>query len=191
MWCVDKNLNSMLKINHSLASLTLVFLSTLLLTACGESKVVQCNKFAQVNERVRVSLAKYAEKNQALDKKVSKDLAGFTVLARERSQYLSQSALGFNSALKIIEGLSVQDDKLKSFKDEYINITRSIKESTQELSKIASKQGQSTEIDLKNGSLPQLEQDFETVSIKIATSGKAEKKLMDNFNAYCSGSQNK
>jgi predicted SPOUT superfamily RNA methylase MTH1 len=179
----------MLKINHILASLILGVLSTLLLIACGENKVVQCNKFAQVNERVRVSLAKYAEKNQVLDTKVSKDLAGFTVLARERSQYLSQSAIGFNSALKIIEGLSVQDDKLKSFKDEYINITRLIGESTQELSNIASKQGQSTDIDLKNGSLTQLEQDFETVSIKIATSGKAEKKLMDNFNAYCRSSQ--
>jgi hypothetical protein len=181
----------MLKTNCSLVSLTLGVLSTLLLTACGESKVVQCNKFAQVNEKVRVSLAPYAEKNQVLGKKVSKDLAGFTVLARERSQHLSQSAIGFNSALKIIEGLSVQDDKLNSFKDEYINITRSIGEATQELSRIASKQGQSTEIDLKNGSLLQLEQDFETVSLKIANSGKAEKKLMDNFNAYCGGSQNK
>ena len=179
----------MLKINHSLASLILGVLATFLLTACGENKVVQCNKFAQVNEKVRFSLAKYAEKNQSLDKKVSKDLAGFTELARERSQHLSQSAIGFESALKIIESLNVQDEKLKSFKYEYINVTKSIGESTQELSKIASKQSQSTEIDLKNGSLTKLEQDFETISIKIANKGDAEKKLMDNFNAYCSGSQ--
>ncbi len=181
----------MLKINHSLASLILAVSAILLLTACSENKIAQCNKFAQVNEKVRFSLAKYAEKNQSLNEKVSKDLAGFTKLARERSQHLSQSAIGFESALKIIESLNVQSEKLKSFKNEYINITRSIGESTQELSRIASKQSQSTEIDIKNGSLSKLEQDFETISIKIANSGDAEKKLMDNFNFYCGDSQKK
>jgi hypothetical protein len=181
----------MLKINHGLAYLLLSVSSTWLLTACSENKIMQCNKFAQVNDKVRISLAKHSENGQALGKKTSQDLLGFKELAKEMSQHLSQSAAGIDSALQIIEGLNVQDEKLKSFKNQYISITKSIGESTQELSKISSTQSQATEIDLKNGSLQKLGQNFDTISQKIAASGEDEKKLMDNFNTYCGGSKQK
>jgi hypothetical protein len=187
----QKKSKIMLKINHGLAYLLLGISGTWLLTSCSENKIVQCNKFAQVNDKVRVSLAKHSENGQALGKKTSQDLAGFKELAKEMSQHLSQSAAGIDAALQIIEGLNVQDEKLKSFKNEYISITKSIGESTQELSKISSTQSQATEIDLKNGSLQKLGQNFDTISQKIAASGDDEKKLMDNFNAYCGGSKQK
>ncbi len=184
---MKKNLDIMLKINPGLTSLVLGVSTTLLLAACSENRVVQCNKFAQVNERVRVSLAKHAETAQTFSKKVPKDLAGFKGLAKEMSQHLSQSAIGIESALKMIEGLDVQDEKLKSFKSEYTRITISTGAATKELSKISAAQSQSTEVDLKNGKLQKLAQDSEDISHKIAASGEAERKLMDNFNAYCGG----
>lgn len=184
---MTKNLNSMLKNNHNLAPWILGILTTLLLTACGETKVVQCNKFIQVTEKVRSSLAPYAETTQTLNKKVPKDLNGFIALARERSQHLIQWAGGIDKALQMIEDLKVQDEKLKSFQEEYINITKSTKEFTMELSKIASAQSQFTEVDVKSGNIQKTGQNFENVSLKRAASIESERKLMDNFNAYCSG----
>jgi hypothetical protein len=182
-----KNLKIMLKINPGLAYLVLGISTTLLLAACSENKIVQCNKFAQVNEKVRVSLEKHSETAQAFGKKVPKDMAGFTELAEEMSKHLNRSAAGIETARQIIEGLNVQDEKLKSFKSDYIKITKSTGEATQELSRILAAQSHSTEVDLKNGKLKQLEQDSEAISRKIAASGEAEKKLMDNFNIYCGG----
>jgi hypothetical protein len=186
-----KNLNGMLKINHSLASWILGVPATLLLTACGETKVVQCNKFIQVTEKVRVSLAPYAETTQTLNKKVPKDLNGFIVLAKERSQHLSQWAGRMDQALQLIEGLNIQDEKLKSFQNEYINITKLTKEFTLEQSKITSAQSQFTEVDVKSGNIQKTGQDFENISLKRSVSSESEQKLMDNFNAYCSGSTKK
>jgi hypothetical protein len=179
----------MLKINLGWTSLILGVASTSLLISCSDNKIVQCNKFAQVNEKVRVSLAKHSETSQALGKKTSKDLAGFKELAQEMSQHLSQSATGIDGAVQIIENLNVQDEKLKSFKAEYIGITKSIGEATKELSRISGIQSHSTEVALKNGSLQKLGQDFDNISQKVAASGKAEQELMDNFNAYCGGSK--
>ncbi len=186
-----KNLNSMLKNNHSLASLILGILTALLLTACGDSKVVQCNKFIQVTKEVRGALTPYATTTQTLNKKVPKDLNGFIALARERSQHLSQWAGGIDKALQMIEALKVQDQKLKSFQDEYIKITKSNKEFTLELSKIATAQSQFTEADVKSGNIQKTGQDFEKISLRMSAIREPEQKLIDDFNVYCSGSAKK
>jgi DNA repair ATPase RecN len=178
----------MLQINHSLAYSMIGLLIVLLTTACNENKVTQCNKFAQVNEQVRVSLAKHEALGKTLSQKRPADLAGLKTLAKDYSNFFSNSAQDIDKALTIIKELNVQDKKLQSFKSDYANITKQAGEGTRNLSRITAAQSAVTAVDLTSGKLQQLRQEFDQASNQLAASGAKEKQLMDKFNAYCGSS---
>jgi DNA repair ATPase RecN len=179
----------MLQINHSLAYPMIGLLIIFLTTACNDSKVTQCNRFAQVNEKIRVSLAKHEAEGKTLSQKHTTDLAGLKALAKDFSSFYSNSAQDIDKALKLIDELNVQDEKLQSFKREYADITKQAGESFRQLSQNATAQSAATVADLTNGKLQQLRQEFKQASNGLAASGKKEQELMDKFNVYCGSSK--
>jgi hypothetical protein len=85
----------------------------LLMTACGENKLVQCNKVIQVANRL-----------ETIATGVSKDAAGFEKMAAQ-----------IESIGKEMQTLKVNDEKLGGFRDRFVGIYQEMAQSTRDVGK--------------------------------------------------------
>jgi hypothetical protein len=159
-------------------------LGGMLASCSGESKNVQCQKFIKVNQEVKTSLTANEALSQSLNRR-TKNLAEFQQLAKDFSTFFSKSATSLDKAVKLITDLSVQDDKLKTLKTEYLAITTKTGEATRKLATIADAQSKITEKELKDKSSQRLGAEFTKAIKTLGEAGKEEEALITSLNTYC------
>jgi uncharacterized phage infection (PIP) family protein YhgE len=154
-----------------------------MLTACsGESKTVQCQKFIKVHGEVEASLSANPTLSQLLNRQ-PKNLKEFQQLTKDYSKAYTQLATGIDKAVKLIEVLSVQDDKLKTLKTEYLAATGKAGEITRKLASISDAQSKVT--DTKDKNFQKLNTELTQASQNLGAVGKEEKSLIASLNTYC------
>ncbi|MEE3719029.1 hypothetical protein V2H45_19990 [Tumidithrix elongata RA019] len=108
---------------HRLALIVVSISLSLVVNACGENKIVQCNKVIQV-----------ANKFETIASGVTKDAAGFEKMAAQID--------GIGAEMQT---LKVADDKLNGFRDRFVAAYKEISLATREISKaIAAKDAKAT-----------------------------------------------
>jgi hypothetical protein len=150
----------------------------------SEGKNVQCQRFIEVNRKIKNSLAVNEALGQSLNRR-TKNLEEFRQLAKDFSKFFTQSANSLDKAVRLINNLSVQDGNLKTLKTEYLAVIRQTRDATRELVNIADAQSRITEQDLKRRSAQRLGAEFREAIQSLHDAGKREEVLINRLNAYC------
>jgi hypothetical protein len=143
--------------HRSIALLSALVVMSTLLASCGESKVTQCNKL--------IGLA-----NQATDEIKGLQQGGGDT-ADAKKQQLEKIANSLDGYTKKAEGLSLQDEKLKIFQKQLIELYQKTRDNSRSLLKaVNAKDAKATN----------------TALSELIKGGGAEQDLIRSVNTYCS-----
>jgi hypothetical protein len=171
---------------RSLIVLSLLLVS--LTSSCsGESKKVQCDKFAKVTAQVKTTLRADETQTKPVDKTATANtIEGFQKLAKDSADLMSKRATSVDQAVKIIEELSVGDNELQSLKTEYLGIIQKAADATHLIVNIYTAKSKATAKTMTEPSFKQLDKDYITAINTFTAAVTAEPKFIKRLNTYCS-----
>jgi uncharacterized membrane protein len=143
--------------HRSIALLGAFAIVSMLLASCGEGKVTQCNKL--------IGLA-----NQATDEIKGLQQGGGDS-ADEKKQQLEKIANSLDSYTKKAQGLSIQDEQLKAFQKQLIDLYQQTRDNSRALL---------TAVNTKDAKATN------TALSKLIQGGGTEQSLIRSVNTYCS-----
>jgi hypothetical protein len=169
---------------RSLIVLSLLLVS--LTSSCsGESKKVQCDKFAKVT--AQVGAITNETQNKSVDKTTTANtIEGFQKLAKDAAELMTKRANSVDRAIKIVEELSVSDNELKSLKTEYLGIIQKQADATRLIVNIYTAKSKATAKTMTEPSFKQLDKDYITAINTFTAAVTAEPKFIKRLNTYCS-----
>jgi DNA repair exonuclease SbcCD ATPase subunit len=142
--------------HRSIALLGAFAVMSTLLSGCGESKVTQCNKL--------IGLA-----NQATDEIKGLQQGGGDS-AEQKKQQLEKIANSLDSYTQKAQGLSIQDEQLKAFQKQLIDLYQQTRDNSRALlTAVNTKDAKATNAALS----------------KLIQGGGAEQTLIRSVNTYC------
>jgi hypothetical protein len=171
---------------RSLIVLSLLLVS--LTSSCsGESKKVQCDKFAKVTAQVKDTFTADEAQNKSVDKTVTPNtIEGYQKLAKDSADHMAKRAANVDRAVKIIEELSVGDKELQSLKTEYLGIIQKQADATRLIMNIYTAKSKATAKTMTEPSFKQLDKDNITAINTFTAAVTAEPKFIKRLNTYCS-----
>ncbi|MGB0560283.1 MAG: hypothetical protein ACPGVO_00570 [Spirulinaceae cyanobacterium] len=164
---------------------------TLLVTACGESQVAQCNKLIEV-----------INKGQEVDQDFEEDLAGFEgiekieefkVVAQKISNTFSTIEEEINSHLEDVEAIQLSDEELVAYQESYIQEVDSYASLMRETSNLF---GEVDDLEVKSDGdltpenaqkIMDLAANFEELDFEISLQASNQRfiALNSDINTYC------
>jgi outer membrane murein-binding lipoprotein Lpp len=180
--------------SHSrISKVLLVGAITAGLTACGPSKVDQCNSLSSPINKVKPAVEKFAQGGKDFEKEVQtagekKDLAKIQSLMKEYSDNTRNLGKELDDLSKEIGGVALKDEKLVGFKDQYVQTLNGFSQEIGTLTTTLETMSKS-KLDTPEG-LAEFEKAGKALDgsdTKVNTLVKQESDTVNQFNTYCTG----
>jgi hypothetical protein len=157
------------------------------LTACGPTKVAQCNSLSsQINKASGLG-----KKFEAVGKKMSpqngnvKSIEDFRRVSKEGSEEVKKLVGELDGFVAGVKGVEVKDEKLVGYRDRAVTIYSNASKSLTEIANIL---GKFTKVEANEAGKKLIEsslQDLQKASVALETIDKDEKAVASEFNTYC------
>jgi ABC-type transporter Mla subunit MlaD len=166
-------------------------LTALLLTGCGASKVSQCNDLASVVNQTQTFMPEFETDIQAFSESAAqvKNLDDIKAAASQYTAAVDKVVTNLNTLVSDLEAVSLKDETLVAFRDEYISVVQgfstALEEASQAMDMVVTV---ASEDDLPATIEASQQQTVEAVSA-IETLSQTEAQLITDVNAYCGAGQ--
>jgi ABC-type transporter Mla subunit MlaD len=165
----------------------LASLAALVLTGCGSSKVSQCNDLAAVVNQTQTFMPEFETDIQAFSESAAqvKNLDDIKAAASQYTAAVDKVVTNLNTLVSDLEAVSLQDETLVAFRDEYIGVVQgfstALEEASQAMDMVVTV---ASEDDLPATIEASQQQTVEAVSA-IETLSQQEAQLITDVNTYC------
>lgn len=160
------------------------------LLSCTPSKTAQCNRLAETVNKMRPIAEQFQQENKNFDAAAQaasarNDFNGVKVAAANAAQAFGEITGKLESLIKDIQTTNLQDEKLVSLKDRYVQNATAINNSFKEITNalITISQLENSPKGLQN--LNAASQTLSTTAQKMGGFIQAETQLVADFNQYC------
>jgi ABC-type transporter Mla subunit MlaD len=166
-------------------------LAALVLTGCGSSKVSQCNDLAAVVNQTQTFMPEFETDIQAFSESAAqvKNLDDIKAAASQYTAAVDKVVTNLNTLVSDLEAVSLQDETLAAFRDEYIGVVQgfstALEEASQAMDMVVTV---ASEDDLPATIEASQTQTVEAVSA-IETLSQQEAQLISDVNTYCGATQ--
>jgi uncharacterized protein YaaR (DUF327 family) len=204
MWGMTTMHRCLLSINSQLARQVPKAIGSLLIllmtmnsgcTNTNNVKVSDCQNFSKTIGKINTYFDKNAEQGNSLKKKNPKDVSEYKQVSKEYVTLLLEAAQTSVKTVELMQAMSLQDEQLKTFQADYLNIFKKIKEANEKLAEIAAGQStiEITDAMIKDPKLnPQITQKYQQLDASWREKAKTLQdldgeynKVFDKLKAYC------
>ena len=163
------------------------------LTACGPSKVDQCNSLSTPINKVKPTVEKFAQGGKNFEKEVQeagqkKDLPKIQSLMKEYADGTRNLGKELDGLSKEIGGVSLKDETLIGFKDQYVKTLTGFNQEIGNLTTTLETMGKA-KLDSPEG-LAEFEKAGKSLDgsdVKVNALVTQESDTVSKFNTYCTG----
>jgi hypothetical protein len=156
------------------------------ITGCGESKVTQCNKLADIINKGEPTLNKVANEMGNLGKgKQPSNLKEVKEQALKGVALFNKAASEMDGLTQQIKAVKLEDEKLLGFQKRY---TQSLGEASQSIRDMGQQMNQLSKIDQTPASLQKIakiQSNIESLAKKGDKASNAADKVVGELNSYC------
>ncbi|MFH7242794.1 MAG: hypothetical protein ACHWZW_08075 [Spirulina sp.] len=162
-------------------------LTALVLSGCGASKVSQCNDLAVVVNQTQTFMPEFETDIQAFSESAAqvKNLDDIKAAASQYTAAVDKVVTNLNTLVSDLEAVSLKDETLVAFRDEYIGVVQgfgtALEEASQAMNMVVTV---ASEDDLPATIEASQQQTVEAVSA-IENLSQTEAQLITDVNAYC------
>ncbi len=168
----------------TLAAVSVIMAS--FITGCGESKLAQCNKLADIINKGEPTLNKMGNEMENLGKgKEPNNLKEVKKQAVKGAALFKKSASEMDSLTQQIKSVKLEDEKLLGFQKRY---AQALEEASQSIRGMGQQMNDLSKIDETPASLKKIEKiesNIESLSKKGDKASKAADKVVGELNSYC------
>jgi len=159
----------------------------LFLSSCGESKVSQCNRLAEVVNQTQTFMQEFETEIQNFSTSAAsvQNLEDITTAASQYTEAVGTVVTQLDSLATDLEGTELADESLNQFRDQYIEVVKGFNTSLQ-----AAKTAMESVKDAQSeAELPALLQQSQTDTLEAVESieqlSTQESEVIDGVNTYC------
>lgn len=156
------------------------------ITGCGESKVAQCNKLADIINKGEPTLNKVANEMESLGKgKEPSNLKEVKEQAVKGVALFNKAAGEMDGLAQQIKAVKLEDEKLLGFQKHY---TQSLGEASQSIRDMGQQMNELSKIDETPASLKKIakiQSNIESLAKKGDKASNAADKVVGELNRYC------
>jgi hypothetical protein len=157
------------------------------LPACTSAKVTECANFGKINQEIKASFDAVKMPDSP---KSSDEIANFKQLAKDSMNFALKVSLAAEKSSKSISGMTLTDEKLKTYQAEYLAWNKKIKDAYDKLSAIHAEQSTVTKENVKDPKFLQLGENVDKIADNQKNLVAEEGKILDGIAAYCGTSVN-
>jgi hypothetical protein len=160
-------------------------LVALVLPACTSAKVTECATFGKINQEIQTSFnaVQMPESNTKNDNKDA--VAAFKQLAKDNMNFALKVSLAAEKSSKSIAGMTLTDEKLKTYQADYLAWSKKIKDAYDKLSAIHAEQSTVTKENVKDTKFLQLGENVDKIAENQKTLDQEQDKILEGIGAYC------
>jgi hypothetical protein len=160
-------------------------LVALVLPACTSAKVTECANFGKINQEIQTSFnsVQMPESNTKNDNKDA--VAAFKQLAKDNMTFALKVSLAAEKSSKSIAGMTLTDEKLKTYQAEYLAWNKKIKDAYDKLSAIHAEQSTVTKENVKDPKFLQLGENVDKIAENQKSLDQEQDKILEGIGTYC------
>jgi predicted nucleic acid-binding Zn-ribbon protein len=160
-------------------------LVALVLPACTSAKVTECANFGKINQEIQSSFnaVQMPESNTKNDNKDA--VVAFKQLAKDNMTFALKVSLAAEKSGKSITGMTLTDEKLKTYQAEYLAWNKKIKDAYDKLSAIHAEQSTVTKENVKDPKFLQLGENVDKIAENQKSLDQEQDKILEGIATYC------